>query len=432
MTHFTDGLTNIMTGLGDPTRDKLAGASYAAPIERPRTYWANMVRSSGLAYRIVSAPAMDATREWREWSADASDISAIEKLERAFDVADQVRMALEDQRTVGRGFVYFDLGDDPSKPLNPATVKRGGLRFVRYIEEGGVADGDIESDPMSAGYGLPQWYDVASASSFVRIHPSRMIVLHGDRVLGGGGYHRRYDSILRRSEDAIRQHDLIRHNVAAMTSEAKVDVWTIKNLSRILSNPDSEAAFLNAARTSNMMKGVHGMLLLEGGDGDTPNTYDQKTISFATLPDVITKAEGHVSAVSGWSRDYLFSRENGGLGDNGKAVLEMDYGRVAQIQKAQIEPAMAIFDECLIRSAIGSRPADVYYNWRSLWSMSDKDRADIGKTIADTFKTIAEADLLPVEVMTPALVNALTEKAGLAVEQEYNDWTSGDGDNEDA
>ena len=98
MTNFSDGLTNIHTGLGITDRDKLAGTSYATPVEKPRKHWGDLVRSSGIARRIVSMPADDATREWREWSAEAADISLIEAEETRLNVSAELKMALEDPK----------------------------------------------------------------------------------------------------------------------------------------------------------------------------------------------------------------------------------------------------------------------------------------------------------------------------------------------
>lgn len=431
MTQFTDGLTNHLTGLGDVNRDKLAATGYATPVERQRTHWGNLVRSSGTAGRIVRMPADDATREWREWSAESADISLIEAEENRLGISREVKMALEDQRSVGRGFIYFDLGDDPAEPVNLNRVKKGGLRFARYIEESGISDGDIEDDPLVAGYGLPRWYEIATSATMQRIHPSRMIRLNGERILGSGGYHRRYDGALRRCESAIIQYDAVKHNVAALTYEAKIDVWSIPNLSRILSDPVEGEAFRNAVAETAASKSMYGMLTLEGGDADNKTTYEQKQVSFATLPDIMNKFEDAVCSVAGFSKDYLFARDGAGLGNNGQSTLEMDYGKIAQIQKSQIQPAMAIFDECLIRSALGSRPADVFYNWRSLWSMSDADRAKIGLDIASRYKALADAELLPMDVMAVQLVNELTEKGGAqGLEAAYAEWVQGGGNDD--
>jgi hypothetical protein len=84
---------------------------------------------------------------------------------------------------------------------------------------------------------------------------------------------------------------------------------------------------------------------------------------------------------------------------------------------------MTVLDECLIRAALGSRPPDVFYNWRSLWQPTAKERADIGKITAETIKAIDDTGLLPDEVMGKVAVNMLTE-AGVApgLESEMDEW----------
>ena len=95
-------------------------------------------------------------------------------------------------------------------------------------------------------------------------------------------------------------------------------------------------------------------------------------------------------------------------------------------------PAMAILDDCLLYSAIGKRDDDVFYNWRSLWQTTEKERADIGKTTADSIKTISDTKLIPEEVLTKVAVNMLTE-AGVTpgLESEMEEWTAANPEGED-
>src|SRR5690606_8638105 len=82
-------------------------------------------------------------------------------------------------------------------------------------------------------------------------------------------------------------------------------------------------------------------------------------------------------------------------------------------QELEVAPAMYTLDECLIRSALGTRPEEVFYDWRSLWQTTDKERADIGKVVADTIKVIDETGLLPDAVWSKTAANMLVE-AGIA------------------
>jgi hypothetical protein len=90
--------------------------------------------------------------------------------------------------------------------------------------------------------------------------------------------------------------------------------------------------------------------------------------------------------------------------------LSTYYDFINSRQTNYLEPALDILDECIIRSALGSRPDDLWYEWSSLWQISDKERADIGAQLANAAKTLADAGILPAEVLsepvTLALVNA--------------------------
>src|SRR5690606_6151383 len=85
----------------------------------------------------------------------------------------------------------------------------------------------------------------------------------------------------------------------------------------------------------------------------------------------------------------------GGMQSTGESDIRNYYDRIKAGQELEMRPAMAVLDECLIRSALGSRPADLFYTWRSLWQSSEKERADIGKTTADTIKTLSDTKLIP-------------------------------------
>lgn len=79
---------------------------------------------------------------------------------------------------------------------------------------------------------------------------------------------------------------------------------------------------------------------------------------------------------------------------------------------------MARLDECLIRSALGSRDEDIHYTWAPLWGMSEKEKAEVFKTKADGARAIAgngtSPPLMPIEALSDALVNELVEDGSLS------------------
>jgi len=98
-----------------------------------------------------------------------------------------------------------------------------------------------------------------------------------------------------------------------------------------------------------------------------------------------------------------------GMNATGDSDMRNYYDRVKQEQTLDIEPAMQVFDECLIRSALGSRPEELHFNWRSLWQMSEKDRADVAIKLVQAAEGMERMGAASMEAAGGALVNALTE-----------------------
>lgn len=406
---FTDTLTSLVAGLGTD-RDKSATVSYAAPNLTDREI-IDAYNGAWLPRKIVDQPARDTFRKWRAWQGDTAVNGVIEKEEKRLDLQAKLERAYRLARLLGRAHVYFDLGDDPSKPLVIDRVRKGGLRFATVLTRREIADGDIDDDPMSPYYGLPRYYDLTSPTrGLVRIHPSRLVTFWGDDspqdlVFGRRGY-----SILQAAIPAIKRHDSTVANVAGLVFEARVDVITVPGLGGLMQDQAQSQAILDRFRLMSTMKGNNGLVLLSGSESkDVPGEeWDTKTTTFATLPDIIEKAQEEVSAASGIPRAILFGASGGGLGSTGDLELSSYYDNVNSIQSNEIEPAMMMLDECLIRSALGSRPADLWYTWASLWQTSDKEKSEIADKITTSGERLIRMGM-PADVAIPVIASALVE-----------------------
>ena len=173
------------------------------------------------------------------------------------------------------------------------------------------------------------------------------------------------------------------------------------------------------------MKGNNRIVLLNASaNPDTPSeTWEQKDATFATLPDIIDRMQQQVSGAAKIPRALLFGTGAGGLGATGDLELSAYYDQIATVQSNEIEPAMAIFDECLIRSALGNRPPEIWYEWSSLWQTSDAEKADIFAKVAGAVRNLADSGVIPREVLTQSVVNKLVETGSLpGLEQDYEEW----------
>jgi len=404
-----DGFQNLVANMGT-SRDKAAANGYIiAPLSDLDLL--NAYRGSSVAKAVVDYPADDACREWREWQGDARQITALEAEEKRLGVQFRVRDARIRSRLYGGSAIFIGTGDaDTIKPLVPERIRKGGVKYLTVLDRQELGVERLQMDPSLPGYSKPEMYRLTGGSGrIVDIHPSRLIVFTGDEVphnstaqsLHGWG-----DSVLQTALEKVGHLDGTMANSASLVYEAKVDVIKVKDFTQNLRDGGSayETLMLKRFGLAATAKGINGALLLDGEED-----YQQKSASFATLPDVMDRFMQMVSAASGIPMTRLFGMSPAGMNATGDSDMRNYYDRVKQEQTLDIEPAMQVFDECLIRSALGSRPEELHFNWRSLWQMSEKDRADVAVKLVQAAEGMERMGAASMEAAGGALVNALTE-----------------------
>lgn len=400
----TDGLQSLIGALGDPLRDKSASTFYGMPFVSDDQLL-NAYRGSWLSRKIVNIPAFDSVRRWRSWNADAAQIELIEAEEKRLDLKRKVLTARVRARLWGGSAIYIGTGDqDIGKELNVETIKAGGIKYLTVMSRARLSAGEIDYDPTSENYEKPAYYQVNGR----QIHPSRLVIFTGNEqpepgfaVFGGIGWG---DSVLLAVFDAIKNADAVPANVASLVFEANVDVFGVKDLFAQMSDPEYEKRLLNRFMLVGANKSVNRSILR-----DFDETYERKAISFSGLEAIIEKFLQIVSGASDIPATRLLGMSPSGMSSTGESDLRNYYDGISASQELEVEPPMRRLDEGLIRSAIGSRDKSIWYQWRPLWQMSDKEKADIGKLNAETANIISTAGLLPQLALSEALANQLTE-----------------------
>ena len=406
MHNINDSLQNMNAGLV-PARDKAQSSTYTVP-SYDRQQLTAMYRT-GLAKRIVNQRAEDSFRQWREWQAKGVDISKIEAREKDLKVKQVFEKAQKSANLYGMSYVFIYIeGDDQEEPVDLNRVRAGSINRLVFLERGNVGEGPAVQDVLNEYYDTPEYYQILTTNeaNILTVHPSRMVVLFGSERLDQWGG----DSVLDVGMSDLKNLDATLANVASLVWEAKIDVVSIKGLQdAMIAGGEQTKAIQDRINAAMFAKGNNGALILDA-DGEE---HGQKQISFATLPELIEKFEAAVATAFDYPLSILFKRQETGLSNNGGMSKEDYYNSVNSDQVNVLEPAMAVLDECLIRDALGDRPADVWYEWRPLWSMSAKDIADIGKVITETFTMAVEKQIVEVNVANDSWVNAMTE-AGAA------------------
>lgn len=404
-TYLKDSLQNLVAGLGT-ARDKASHSHYAIP-EMDDQQLLNAFRGSWTAQKGVSIPAVDACRNWRNWQADKAQIELIEAEEDRLNVKGKILEALLKARLFGGAAVFIGTGErDTASELNPDRIGKGGIKYLTVMTRRQLSATEIEQDPQSPRFGKPKAYRLPGST--VEIHPSRLVIFigvpHPDPELNVGTGFGWGDSVLLAAMPAVRHYDETVANVVSLVYEAKIDVINIPNLMSSLQDKNYKDQLLQRLRLAATAKGINGTLILDGNE-----THSSKSASFGTLPDVIAKTEQGVAGAFDIPGTRMFGQSSTGLGANGEENTRNYYDNVASRQKLEIKPAMSVLDEGLIRSALGSRPKEVHYTWAPLWQATAKERADIGKTTADTIKALKDSGLFPEDALSTAAVNLLVE-----------------------
>lgn len=401
-----DTLRNLVANLGTP-RDKAAGSHYAAPCYSDEQLF-NAYRGAWLPRKVVDVPALDACRKWRDWQAENDQITAIEAEEDRLGVQAKVLDALTKGRLFGGAAIYIGTGEtDVLQPLKPESLAKSGLQHLTVLTRRQLKAGELETDPLSELYGRPKLYTLSGATGTVDIHPSRLVLFTGngmpDPEMAGQSFGWG-DSVLTSVFEAIRNADSTAANVASLVFEAKIDVINIPNLMQHMADPGHRSALLDRFALAATAKGINGTLIL-----DTEEVYTQKSANFASLTDVLMAFVQLVAGAADIPVTRLLGQSPAGMNSTGESDLRNYYDRVQAMQELILSPAMRVLDDCLIRSALGSRPAEVHYVWSSLWQTTASERAEIGKKSADTIKALSETRLFADEALSAAAANMLIE-----------------------
>lgn len=435
--YIGDTLRNFVANLGT-SRDKGAASHYVDPCPDDNELMA-AYRGGWLARKIVEIPAKDACRRWRAWNASKEQISAIEAEEKRLAVRGRILQAMILARLFGGAAVYIGTGpSDPSKPLRPEEIKRAGIRQLTVLTRRVLSAKALDQDIDSPYYGQPASYTLTTAAQgTVDIHPSRLVRFIGaanpDEELATNTQFGWGDSVLTAKLDAIKQADATAANVASLIFEKKIDVINIPNFMASMADPQYEAQMLARMRLAMVAKGINGALLL-----DKEETYTSKSAETTGLDNMIMAFVQLASGAADIPMTRLLGQSPGGLNASGDSDMRNYYDHVSEEQELCMTPAMAVLDECLIHSALGTRPPEVFYGWSSLWQTSDTERATIGKTNAETIKTLADTRLFPEQALSQAAVNMLIESGTLpgleAAIEEFGSELPGDegADGEDA
>lgn len=399
-----DTYVNLLSGIGGPL-DRIQAMTYtfnpfnAAALEAA-------YRGNWIARKVIDIPADDSTREWRTWQANANQITALEDLERELGVQHKLCDAMKKARLFGGALIVLGLkgSDKPEQPLDIEKVKKGDLQYLHVLSRVEVSSGQIDLDVMSETYGHPSYYQVAGMGNMQRIHPSRCVRLLGIPRIGRHNIDGWGDPVLDSVDEAIKASGLVTNGVAQMVSEAKVDVISIPGLTDRIMDDTYRSNLTRRFDFANARKSVLNALILDGQE-----KWERITTNFSTLPDILKMYLLLVCGASDIPATRFLGQSAVGLNATGENDIRNYYDSVKSKQTNLLTPAISSLDEVLIRSALGDKPKDVWYEWDSLWQETDEEKLAKAERKAKIFQIDAITGLLPEMALGKARENQLIE-----------------------
>ncbi len=411
-----DSLINFVMGLGTAKDSRTASEYSFVPLRRDQLEAA--FRSDWIAQRVVSAPAEDATREWREWQASQKQIQAIENYEKKLFLQKKLKRAKMLARLYGGSALVIGVPiGRAEEPLDYEDVGLDDLRFVEAFHQYELIPQRRITDVESPWFGRPGYYQLGAEITNVdteqdvgvRIHPSRVIPFVGaeipdmrlDQNIWG-------DSVLQAVDDAIKATGHVVGGIASMVVDAKLDVINVPGLTKMLADPVAGPKFLTRFQVANQAKSTINALLL-----DEKETWNRRQTSFGSLPDLMQQyltlsagaARIPVSILLGGAKGKGLGGSEGG----GETDIRNYYDGISSEQKNETSPTMSPLDEVLIRAATGSNDETIHYDWRPLWQKSDAEKAEEAAKKATTTKAYVDMGLINQDVLRRASVNQLIE-----------------------
>ena len=149
------------------------------------------------------------------------------------------------------------------------------------------------------------------------------------------------------------------------------------------------------------MKGINGDIVM-----DSTEDFIRNSVSFNGLSDILDRFIVYVGASQGIPANKFLGQANKGLSD-GSDLLANYYDDIKAVQTLEIQPALQILDECLIRSALGHKPDNISYSWQPLEQANAKEIAETGKILSEMASNLTSEGLFEPQEIREAMINKL-------------------------
>ncbi len=394
-----DNWQNEITGLGVFGKDKRMSAFAVATVRLGQTQLDNIYDGDFLAEKVVLLPSKDMTREGiiitPDESLDADKIDKINKDLKTLKMWKYIRKALQWSILYGGGVVVMIIEDgmDSEEPVNINNIKT--IRGLYDLNRFQILPVETQNDPRLPGFLEPIIFQLQSLTTATpgtkiaedivigtKFHRSRLMLFDGIdlpehlRVSNQGWG----NSVLQVIQNELRNYHTEQDSAATIVTDFSQAVFKIKDLhSKVAAGSGSvvakRMAIMNLARSL-----INAVVISTDGE-----EFERKSTNVTGLEGLMKQAERAVVAATGIPHTILFGDSPSGLGATGESEDKTWKDHVKGLQEDKIRPELNMLLEYYSASNdSGLNGLEINYVFASLWQMTDKEKADIRKTISET------------------------------------------------
>lgn len=413
-----DSWKNALTGLGNALRDKtlstfLVGSSRLSDDQTECLYHDN-----DMAARIVEALPEDALRRGYKVTVDGDEESDIPKqaedYEENLDFRKQFKQAAIWGRCYGGAVLYLGINDGrpEDQPVNEESIRS--IDFVTLLTKREIEPWQYYLDPLKdKKFGKPKTYRIiqvpvaghtvdqvkAQELANVEIHESRLLRFDGARTSARRAQHNSgwNESVLQKVHEVLRNFDIGWHAATILIQEASQGVFALEGLVDMVQGGDKET--LNTRmELVDMSRSVARAILL---DADK-ESFQRVNYNFAGLPDTLRVFMMRLSGAARMPLTKLMGQSPQGLNSSGEVETRNWYDEVETYREEELHGPLVRWHRLMF--AAQDFPGDApEAGWAvvfsKLWQLTDKEQAELEKTVAERDKIYIDAQVvLPEEI----------------------------------
>lgn len=348
-------------------------------------------------YRMMCETiAKEMTRRWIELESTGDKSAAgskTDKMKRITDVLEhhkareKFRRAAELDAFFGRGQIYIDTGysDEKGELITPLLLhkskinKKAKLKYLKVIEPFWTYPGDYNStNPLHRDFYLPRsWYVMGT-----KLHASRMLTFVSREMpdmlkpaYSFGGM-----SLSQLAQPYVNNWLRTRQSVSDLLHSFSVSGLKT-NMAMTLGDEDGDATDLaKRAQLFNITRDNRGLLML---DKDSEEFFNVST-PLGTLDHLQAQAQEQMASVSHIPLVILLGITPSGLNASSDGEIRVFYAWIKSMQEHLFSDPLRKLIDMIQLGEFGEIDPEISFKYVPLWDESEKDRAEVKKTQADT------------------------------------------------